>query len=827
MPKPETQPASPTSTGQRPGQSPHARPGRDWPSLLPWLLALCGVLVYLNTLPNQFVFDTTRLVRPQTIERLADPVHLLSGWRRAIPRATLVLNFAIDGIKPAGYHIANLLIHVLAGMTLYGLARRTMLFMRKPDRSGIAAPWIAAAIALVWLVHPLNTQAVSYVVQRTESLMALFYLLSLYALVRYAEGDTDGRWGVASVAAFVAALMCKEVAVTLPLVALLYDRALLGGSFKASLRARWPMYAVMFGLWGVGIVVLLPPALDPSGAAGFGMANITSTEYLVSQAGVILHYLRLSVLPYPLVIDYWWPVAEAWWQWLPQLVVVTALLIGVIWGLWRNTWWGMLGAAFFLILSPTSSIMPIADLAVEHRMYLPLTVVVALAVVLACAGLMRKAADRKQQAQIGGVLVALVALALGLGTVLRNFDYRTPIVLWQTVVERAPSNPRGYQKLGEAYQHLAKDYREEGRPSEVQDTLALAVHNYNESIELQRRLSEQGRRVPPSSVHAFNNLSEVRTEQAQAMREQGRSQTANEYFEQARRLITAAIQIAPNEAEFHYNLGRLELLRGNLETAERALRRALDLRSGYAKAHNNLGVVYMRQGKRDAAEKMFRTALRHDRAYGAAYRNLGNALAERGRLRKAISAYETAIQLGDRDVSVRVSLGQAYARMGEWSSARHQLQTAVRRDASHVPANMLLGRVCEHIGDAVTAVKAYEDAREQRPDWPPPVAKIALMRTTHPSDEFRRPEYAAEILEPFKERAEDNHELLEAFAALHAERGEFDQAVKQQQRAIELVQQADQPDAALEKMRDRLETYQQGEPYRDPVYEQRREERYF
>ncbi|HEY2146356.1 MAG TPA: glycosyltransferase family 39 protein, partial [Pirellulales bacterium] len=188
---------------------------------------------------------------------------------RPVLNLTLAINYAISGNDPRSYHVVNIAIHILAGWTLFGIVRRTLLLPRLRNRFGGAATPLALAVTLLWLVHPLQTGSVSYVIQRTEALMGLFYLLTLYCVIRGAESERPWRWYAAAVVACFLGMGTKEVMATAPLVVLLYDRAFLGGSFAEAFRRRWGMYFAMAITWGV-VVWCIASTGGHSGSAGFG-----------------------------------------------------------------------------------------------------------------------------------------------------------------------------------------------------------------------------------------------------------------------------------------------------------------------------------------------------------------------------------------------------------------------------------------------------------------------------------------------------------------------------------------------------------------------------
>ncbi len=411
-------------------------------SLLPSIGLICfaGLAAYSNSFSVPLLFDDkTSITQNPTIRHIAS-AFLPPGDRsvsgRPLLNFSLALNYAIGGTNIIGYHIFNLAIHIFAGLTLFGIVRQTL--MERYPRKALP---IAFSIALIWTLHPLQTAAVTYIIQRAELLMGFFYLQTLYCFIRGAKssGWRRGCWLTLSVGACVNGMGCKEVMVSAPIVVFLYDRIFVAGSTKGALRRRWLFYAAMASTW----VVLVILVLSAYGRTGFEKyaAGLLWWRYALTEMPVTIHYLRLSFWPEPLVFDYGTYLAPiSIWA-----VFCTATVIGLlgatIWGLIRNPPLGFLGASFFAVLAPTSSVMPVeGETGADYRMYLPLAAVVTLGV----TGLYRRAG----RASLPICLAA--ALALGIASVLRNLDYRSEQALWQDTVAKRPDNPRAHNNLGNA-----------------------------------------------------------------------------------------------------------------------------------------------------------------------------------------------------------------------------------------------------------------------------------------------------------------------------------------------------------------------------------------
>ncbi len=593
--------------------------------LIPLGLILAGVLAYINTLPNAFIFDDVPWILGNTrITSLANLGDMLAATNRPVLEWTLALNYAIGGEDPAGYHLVNMAIHILAALVLYGVVRRTLLLPKLVNRFRDAGPWLACAVAALWLLHPLNTQSVTYVIQRGESLMGLCYLLTLYGCMRSASGETSGgrvRWALLGVLACWVGMGSKEVIATAPLVVLLYDLTFIAKSWREPFARRWGIYLGLFAMWiPLGMMVSWGLTGDHA-SAGFALEEkmLSRWTYLLTQPQVIVEvYLSKAFWPNPLALDYGWtpaipqdtPPGEVTQLFMANVLWQGTLLVGLfaasIAGVVRRTWWGFLGASFFLILAPTSSFVPIADLAVEHRMYLPLILVV-VCVVFAGYALLRQVIPRKAGA-CAVVLVSFIALTLGLTTVIRNMAYHSKVTVWDSVVIARPYNARGWYNLGTALV-------DEGRHEE-------ALQCYQSVLQ-----------IMPNHAPAHYGLGTIWLDWGDVSKAIG-------YFQ-------SAVRLDPEDAASHAHLGKALLYAGQYAAAEQSLREAIRLDRDYARAYEYLGLLHVVRKELDQAAASFRDAVQADPRLVSAYQNLGAVLFDSGHAGEAADVAEDVIYRAD------------------------------------------------------------------------------------------------------------------------------------------------------------------------------------
>lgn len=550
-------------------------------------LAFLGAVVYANSFHGAFLFDDfEQILDNEKIHSIGWPWDFWLNTRRPLFLLSLAVNYALGGKDPWGYHLFNVGVHLLAALFLFGLIVRSFSFIRREQTTGTDAVVFAFIVALLWMVHPLLTQSVTYITQRVESLMGMFYLAGLYSAVRFLVNG-QGRW--AALAGFCGLLsgLTKEVAVTMPVVVFLYDRCFLSRSWREAWSRHRVLYLWLCVTW-LAVAILFATTNPEEGwepTAGFFYKGCTPAVYALTQTHIVCHYLRLAFWPHPLILDYGWPAVTGVKDVVLPLITLAGLgFVLVRWGQ-RYRWVSFCGLAFFIILSPTSSFIPIEDMAFEQRMYLPLACLVVLITALVWEGtglLFRK--DRLRR-------LAAINLAFGIAVVLslmtggRNAMYHSPRVMWEDVVEHRPDNPRAQNNVGI---HLA----EEGRYQE-------AIFHYQRAISLR-----------PTYAEAHNNLGVALLNLGQP--------------EQALVQYKHALQLKPRYTAAHNNSGAALILLGRDNEALLSLQHALRLKPRYPKALHNLGYLYLKQGHKDKARAVFSEVLRLDPNHHDAKRILAN-----------------------------------------------------------------------------------------------------------------------------------------------------------------------------------------------------------
>jgi len=567
-------------------------------------IVLAVAAVYANSFAGVFVLDDNHaIVRNMDIRRLT-PVGPVLRSPRPVLSLSLALNYRAGGLNLWGYHAANLAIHVVAALALYGVLRRTFRRRRVRRRLGGAAMPAALAIALIWAVHPLQTGAVTYVIQRAESMMGMFFLLTLYCAIRGMSARTPVGWFAAAALCCALAMGAKEVAVVAPLIVLAWDRVFRGRSLGAILRRRRLLYVLLAAAW---VVILVRLTMRPGpDSAGFASTRWTPVSYALTQPGVILRYLGLAFVPVGQCLDYAVGPARGFGQIVPPAVAVAAIVAATVWALRRRPAWGFAGLWLGLILAPTSSVMPISDAMFEHRMYLPLAAVVSVTVVAAVLLARRVAPAWRGRGVVGMAAAVAVTAVLGVASVRRNALYHDELAMYRDVVAKAPHNARAHRNLG-----VALDRR--GRTAEGLVHLAEAV------------------RLQPDSPYALNNY-------AFGLRKMGRTGEAIAVWEKA-------LSIKPDLPEALHGVGVAYTRQGRYAEALDRLGGALAADPHDPAICDSVGVALASAGRPADAVPFFRRALELDPRLPDAHYCLGRALAETNRPLEAADEYRRQLAL--------------------------------------------------------------------------------------------------------------------------------------------------------------------------------------
>lgn len=605
----------------------------------PWLwiagLVLAIVAAYGGGLSHPFIFDDTGAIvlNPQIRSlspavALAPPPETPVGGRPLV-NLSFAINYALGGLDVEGYHVINIALHIVSALLLFGLVRRTV--------THASVTPLAFAVALIWAVHPLNSEAVNYLTQRTELMMAACYLLTLYAAAR--------GWTAVAIAACAAGMASKESMVSAPLMVMAFDRVYRYGSFGAAFRERRTLYLGLIATWTV--LALLMWTVPRTSGAGFATTHVSTWTYLLNQSEMIVRYLRLAVWPDALVLYYGWATPATLAEFWPYVLAVTALVIASVVWLFRAAAWGFLAVWVFVTLAPTSSFVPIAsEVGAERRMYLPLIGLVALAVI-GCARL----AERRR-IQGATVVVLVVAAALGYRTVTRTAEYATPLGMAQTVLERWPT-PSAHYMVG---------------------TELITAQRHAESVP---HLRQAAAAIPPARFNLGSALLAT-------------GQTADGITELETFLRAESALVSSRDARLL--LARAYAETGRAQDAVAMAQQVLDRTPDDYAAHGLMAEALVGMGRYTEAVSHYEAYLRSQKDDGAAWTGMGIALMSGGRPGEGVAAFRQAVAAAPNHAGYRMNLARALIDTGQPAAAVEHARAAVQLTQGDPAALELLNR---------------------------------------------------------------------------------------------------------------------------------------
>ena len=623
-----------------------------WKRYLPVVaLLLAGIIVYWNGFNGDFVFDDISEIRDNPSIRVLWPPHIPMFKAselptRPIPYYSFALNYAVHGAELFGYHVVNLCIHLVNALLIFLLIHATLSLASTPESLRSNATAIAFSSAAMWVVHPLNTEAVTYIYQRIESLMTMFFLSTFYLFIRSEGSSKRSIWLTGSVATAAIGMGCKEVMVVVPVVIALYEYAFLRRNIRDLIRVHWKYYTALIATWSL-LFASMWIQIDK-----YGNTTHSAWQHLITQPQVILHYLRLSFLPFGQSIDLGWRPNEDFLSGQPEFTILLIAVFAVfcLYAAYPRAMF--LPCLFFIVLSPTSSFVPVADLADEYRMYLPLAAVTTglstgLVGSLLAFERYRRGVAVSTAPMVFWLLVSLGCLALGLKTVQRNVLYQDKLTLWMDTVEQSPMNPRAHTML--------------------------AV------VCLERTLPEKALWHSMAALSLQPDYPFAELNAGLSLLEMGRPREASTHF---RRVIEQNDASSICRAENNLGLALLKL--NQREEAITHFRRAIDLNEDFANAYLNLGNALRQQSEADAIE-MYRKAIEVNPEYSEAYNNLGLMLTKT-QPEEALQLFKRAIHLDARNASAYSSMGNLLTRRKQFDEAIQCYRKALEIDPSHAQA---------------------------------------------------------------------------------------------------------------------------------------------
>ena len=662
-----------------------------------------------------------------------------SAKARPVGNVSFALNYYFHQYELGGYHVVNIIIHILSGIVLYAFLRIT-LSLPAAKLNENQAYIISFFAALLWLVHPLQTQSVTYIVQRLNSLAALFYLLSLWFYLRgrlAQEKQKKWPWFACGGLAWMLALGCKQNAATLPFFVFLYEWYFFQDCSADWLKRNLKYLILLVFLFALVALMYigLKPAEKMASIGDYSLKEFTFLQRVLTQPRVVIYYLSLIFFPQPgrLNLDYDFPLSDS----LINPVTTLLSIVGII---------SLLVLAFYLAkrerlisfcilwflgnLVIESSIIPLAVI-FEHRNYLPSMMVCLIPVLLAF-----------RYVNINWLRIGLlcgIVLVLAIWTYQRNRVWESHLTLWTDVVKKSPNKERPHSSLAlalanigdldKAIEHYKKALQVSSKYPQTRNNLGAALAKqgkFDEAIEQYREALQ----LNPAYVEVLSNL-------GLALKNQGKNQEAIAQYQKALAIdpgfvkayknmgdalvdldktdeaiaqYRTALRIDPHFVEAYINLGIALKNQGKINEAAAQYQKALQIKPDFEQALNNLGVLLIDRGKTDEAIAIYRKALQASPDFAKVHRNLGYALAKQGNVKEALEHYKKALQLDPQDAETLFNLGSELARRGKTEQAIHHLNKAVQIKPDYAEAHSNLGGMYIQQGNIAKAIYHSEEA---------------------------------------------------------------------------------------------------------------------
>ena len=674
---------------------------------LPYIiLTILVCLAYGNTLQHSFHFDDISSILEKPWIRGLDkiPDFIFSYSQRPLVILSFNINYAISGFKEWSYHVFNITFHLLVVFLVYRLGKLIVSHISQKTSSVVnISNQIPLLAAVIFAIHPLNTQAVTYISSRSSIMATMFYLM---AIILFSKGlyktkekeiKTNYAFVMSAVIFFGIGFLCKLIIISLPAILFAYHYYFISDqNIKIWVKRQWKL---ILGIGGLLVLVFLCKKIYGDGLLRASIVDVTAWDYFRTQIGVIpFEYFRKMIFPFNLTIDPGFQVVQ---HWRFPIAIGGIIILGIFFIVWvklsevkkQSKKYGLeaFGLIWILItLSPTSSFIPLLDMAAEHRTYLPLVgfSIAMASILIRLKNFIQKSMEvdklnmwnYKKMLRVPVVLILLTLASFLIGTRERNKAWKDEVSLWADAKQKAPLLIRPYNNLGEAYDKLGN--------------YDLAI------IEFETAL-----RLNPNYFFALSNLGNVygkKKEYAQAI----------SYTKQA-------LQQKPDYAPGHYNLAKALHMTGNPEKAMLSYRSAIKYNPYFEEAFFNLGFLALEQKQFIEAVDNFKSFLEMQPRHPKVHFGLGTSYAMMGKLGRAKQYYENAIAYDPEFLSPYINLANLYMTTGNSAEAKNLLKIVLSKNPGLAGVHKNLGLIFmqeKSINNASKHLKEYLRLMPMAPD---------------------------------------------------------------------------------------------------------------
>lgn len=688
----------------------------DWQVLLPpSILVLLTTFFYYFSLNYPFQFDDIANITKKFAIRFDDPLERWWTNSRWLGDWMNRRNFDIGRFEPFYYRMFNLSIHIFSGIIVFYLVKSLCECLKEKTFFVNNATFIAFVSAGLFLLHPVQTQAISYVIQaRIEGLATFFILSVILCFVKMSSSKSVLVKGLLGLLTFVVGLLAcgtKEIVIVTPFLLVLVDWFFISQEQWSSFKSRlW--FHVVFSAYIIGLMLhYLSPkfatdAITCSVVTGNNRGNIltpdpydiiTPFQFFISEFKVILHYLWMFVWPFGISVEYDWIAVKSFWSG-EVLFPLIALLILVGFAFYfvskkSYTFFSFGLFWFFISIAPRATIIPSPELVCDYKTYLAsvgwlfVFAVVIVAVVNWILQFVKFPAEFVYVKYAPLATFSVLLLGLGVSTYNRNLIWSTCVGFWEDNIKKAPLKARAHNNYGVALS-------EAGRIDE-------SIKSYLRAIELDKHYSD-----PLSNLAVAYSLKEETDKAIESLK--------------------AAINLCPNYPEALNNLGTLFIKKKQYEDAEKALSRAIELRPYYGKAWYNLGRLYLEQNQEEKAWCYFKKAVEGDLDNADGFFTFGQMSLKMKKYEEAVQAFQAVIKGGVENENVWFNLANSYFMLKQYDQAQAIYEKLIKK-------NPLEGRYIFNLAEAMFAKNNFMAAFElfkKSTALPQPIPQ-AFFRITH------------------------------------------------------------------------------------------------
>ena len=676
---------------------------------LPYIvLTILVCLAYGNTLQHSFHFDDIPSILGKPWIRGLDkiPDFIFSYSQRPLVILSFNINYAISGFKEWSYHVFNITFHFLVVFLVYRLGKLIVSHISQKTSSVVNAsnqiPLLAAAI---FAIHPLNTQAVTYISSRSSIMATMFYLMTIILFskglykTKEKEIKTNYAFVMSAVIFFGIGFLCKLIIISLPAILFAYHYYFISDqNIKIWVKRQGKL---ILGIGGLLVLVFLCKKIYGDGLLRASIVDVTAWDYFRTQIGVIpFEYFRKMIFPFNLTIDPGFQVVQ---QWRSPIAIGGIIILGIFFIVWvklsevkkQSKKYGpeAFGLIWILItLSPTSSFIPLLDMAAEHRTYLPLVgfSIAMASILIRLKNFIQKSMEvdklnmwnHKKILRVPVVLILLTLASFLIGTRERNKVWKDEVSLWADAKQKAPLLIRPYNNLGEAYDKLGN--------------YDLAITEFEAAL-----------RLNPNYFFALSNLGNVYGKKKE--------------YAQAILYTKQALQQKPDYAPGHYNLAKALHMTGNPEKAMLSYRSAIKYNPYFEEAFFNLGFLALEQKQFIEAVDNFKSFLEMQPRHPKAHFGLGTSYAMMNKLERAKQYYENAIAYDPEFLSPYINLANLHMVAGEIAEAKNLLTMVLLKDPGLAGVHKNLGLILlqeNDLNNATEHLKEYLRLLPSAPDAP-------------------------------------------------------------------------------------------------------------